>query len=235
MAVRDMSRSRLDRWRSGVLECRLALRAMAGARHESWPRETVIRAPYDRAVVPEAPLEPTDAGLVPAGEGWFVVNARAARWIHREGRGECLPFTGWAPEEDAYFPQVGINLYVLHPGEPMSMYHWEADQEDFLVLAGEALLIAEGEERPLRVWDFVHCPPGTNHTVLGAGAGPCAVLAVGARENQEGDDWGGYAVDEAAIRRGAGVDKETNDARIAYARFPQSRPVRYRDGLLPGL
>ena len=30
------------------------------------------------------------------------------------------------------------------------MYHWEADQEDFLVLAGEPLLIVEGEERALR-------------------------------------------------------------------------------------
>ena len=29
------------------------------------------------------------------------------------------------------------------------MYHWEADQEAFLVLAGEAVLVVEGEERPL--------------------------------------------------------------------------------------
>jgi hypothetical protein len=32
----------------------------------------------------------------------------------------------------------------------MAMYHWEADQEHFLVLSGDALLIVEGEERPLR-------------------------------------------------------------------------------------
>jgi len=181
-----------------------------------------------RPMVPEAPLEQTETGLVPAGDGWFVLNARDARWRHREGRGEALVFQG-----ESHFPQVGVNLFVLGPGEPMSMYHWEADQEDFLVLAGEALLLVEGEERPLRRWDFVHCPPGTEHDVLGAGDGPCIVLAVGAREHQEGDGWGGYTVDESAIRHGAGVEEETSDENIAYARFPESVPARYREGLLP--
>ena len=185
-------------------------------------------------MIPEAPLEQTEAGLVPAGHGWFVVNARDARWIERGGRGHSLPFTGWTEEEDAYFPQFGVNLFVLGPGEPMSMYHWEADTEDFLVLAGEALLIVEGQERPLRQWDFVHCPPETKHTIVGAGDGPCVVLAIGARQNQEGEGWGGYTVDEAALRHGAGVEEETNDARVAYARFPRGRPTPYRDGLLPG-
>src|SRR5918992_630390 len=184
--------------------------------------------PYHRAVVPEAPLHETEAGLAPAGHGWFVVNAREARWIHREGRGESLPFTGWGPEDDEYFPQLGINLYVLGPGEPMGMYHWEADTEDFLVLAGEALLIIEGEERPLRAWDFVHCPPGTKHTILGAGDGPCVVLAVGARENQEGPGWGGYTVDETALRHGVGVEQETNEAQEAYAGLTRRQPTVYR-------
>jgi uncharacterized cupin superfamily protein len=131
-----------------------------------------------------------------------------------------------------HFPQVGINLFVLGPGEPMSMYHWEADQEDFLVLAGEALLIAEGEERLLRKWDFVHCPPGTEHDILGAGGSRCVVLAVGARAHQEGEGWGGYTVDEAALRHGAGVEEETSDENVAYARFPESMPARYREGWL---
>jgi len=114
------------------------------------------------------------------------------------------------------------------------MYHWEADQEDFLVLSGEALLLIEGEERPLRQWDFVHCPAEANHMIVGAGDGPCAVLAVGAREHQEGADWGGYTVDEVALRHGAGVEEETSDAELAYARFPEPEPTRYRDGWLPG-
>jgi uncharacterized cupin superfamily protein len=179
-------------------------------------------------VVPEAPLERTEKGLVAAGDGWFVLNAREARWRHREGRGERLPFEG-----DTDFAQVGISLYVLGPGEPIGMYHWEADQEDFLVLSGEALLIVEGEERPLRQWDFVHCPADTKHIIVGAGDGRCVVLAIGAREHQEGPGWGGYTVDEVALRHGAGVEQETNDADEAYARFPEPEPTRYREGWLP--
>ena len=180
-------------------------------------------------MIPETPPAETDSGLVAGGEGWFVLNPREARWRDRPGRGYSLPFEG-----EGDFPQVGVNLFVLGPGEPIGMYHWEADQEDFLVLSGEALLLVEGDERPLRRWDFVHCPAGTKHIVVGAGDGPCAVLAIGARANQEGDGWGGYTVDEAALRHGAGVEVETTDAEQAYARFPASVPTRYRDGWLPG-
>ncbi|MBA3434389.1 MAG: cupin domain-containing protein [Actinobacteria bacterium] len=190
-------------------------------------------------MVPEAPLEQTETGLVATWEGWFVLNAREARWCHREGRKATLPFDG---ETD--FPQVGINLIVLAQGEPMAMYHWETDQEDFLVLSGEALLIIEGEERPLRQWDLVHCPAGTKHVIVGAGDMPCAVLAVGAREHHTvrlpdgtldgAADWGAYTVDEAALRHGAGVEKETTDEEQAYARFPYPEHTRYRDGWLPG-
>jgi uncharacterized cupin superfamily protein len=180
-------------------------------------------------MVPEAPLEQTEHGLVPKGEGWFVLNARDARWLDRKGRGLRCRFEG-EPE----FPQVGISLYVLDPGEPIGMYHWEADQEDFVVLAGEALLIVEGEERPLARWDFVHCPAGTEHMIVGAGETRCVVLAVGARERSTGPGWGGYTVNEAALRHRAGVERETSDAAAAYARFPEPRPSRYRDGSLPG-
>jgi uncharacterized cupin superfamily protein len=96
-------------------------------------------------MIPEAALEETETGVVAAGEGWFVLNAREARWHHRDGRGARLMFDG-----ETYFPQVGVSLFALAPGEPIGMYHWEADQEDFLVLSGEALLIIEGNERPLR-------------------------------------------------------------------------------------
>ena len=120
-------------------------------------------------MIPESKLEPTEHGLVPKGEGWFVVNAREARWRHAEGRTAVCWFEG---EPD--FPQLGINLTVLAPGEPMAMYHWEADQEDFLVLSGEALLIVEGQERALRQWDFVHCPAGAKHVIVGAGEGPAS-------------------------------------------------------------
>jgi uncharacterized cupin superfamily protein len=117
----------------------------------------------------------------------------------------------------------------------MAMYHWEADQEDFLVVSGEALLIVEGEERGLRAWDFVHCPPETKHVIVGAGDEPCMVVAVGARDRTRGEDWGGYTVDEAALRHLAGVEEETDDPKQAYARFPASELSRYREGWLPDL
>ena len=177
-------------------------------------------------MVPEAPLKRTEEGLIPDGEGWFVLNAREARWRDRPERGKSLPFEG--PLE---FPQLGIVLFVLGPGEPIGMYHWEANQEDFLVLAGEGLLLVEGEERPLRQWDFVHCPPHTNHIIVGAGEQPCVVLAVGARTATDGL-WGGYPVDELAQRHGAGVDRATSDAEEAYARFPDPFFTSY-GGWLP--
>jgi uncharacterized cupin superfamily protein len=178
-------------------------------------------------MVPEAPLEETDFGLAASGEGWFVVNAREARWRERPGRGFSLPFEGATA-----FPQVGITLYVLGPGEPIGMYHWEANQEDFLVLAGEALLLVEGVERPLRQWDFVHCPADARHIILGAGGGGCVVLATGAREHGDDETWGGYPVDETAARHGVSVERETNDAEEAYARFAEPAPTRYREGWL---
>jgi uncharacterized cupin superfamily protein len=179
-------------------------------------------------VVEEARFEQTKHGLVPEGDGWFVLNARDARWYDRGRRGAVMTFEG-EPE----FEQVGVNLFVLSPGQPMSMYHWEADQEDFLVLSGEALLIIEGEERPLRRWDFVHTPPRVAHTIVGAGSGPAVILAMGAREHQEGEDWGGYPYSEIAMRHDASAPEETNDAEVAYARFPAREPSAYRDRWLP--
>jgi len=179
-------------------------------------------------VIPEAPFEDTEAGRVAKGDGWFVLNAKDTRWYHADGRAAHCDLEG-----DAEFDQLGINIVVLGPGQPMAMYHWEADQEDFLVLTGEALLIIEGEERPLRAWDFVHCPRNTNHVIIGAGDDPCVVVAVGARDQSvDNPNWGGYPVDEVARRYGAGVDTETNEPAKAYARFTKRQPVRYRSDWL---
>jgi uncharacterized cupin superfamily protein len=106
------------------------------------------------------------------------MNVRDACWFHKPGRGDSVPLTGNDEfEAETYFPMLGMSIQVLTPGEPNSMYHWETEQEDFLVLSGEALLIVEGQERPLRQWDFVHCPPETRHVFVGAGNGPCVILA----------------------------------------------------------
>jgi len=176
-------------------------------------------------VVPEASFEDTGNGVRVSGEGWFVVNARDLRWFE----GEMGLFTMF-DSELARFEQVGINIGILRPGEPNAMYHAEDAQEDFLVLSGECLLLVEGEERKLRQWDFVHCPPWTEHVFVGAGDGPCAILMIGARvENEELI----YPRSDLALRHNAGVEQETRSGKEAYARFAEIQPGPYRDGALP--
>lgn len=158
---------------------------------------------------------------------WYVRNLREMKWWDRGPRGSVSELVG---DEQA---QVGVNLFVLEPGQPMSMYHWETDQEDFLVLSGEAVLIVEDEERPLRQWDYFHKPVGVSHTIVGAGDGPSAILAIGAREHQHGPDWGGYPFSDVAMKYDASTEEETTDPDVAYARFPDRQPGEFRDGWLP--
>jgi uncharacterized cupin superfamily protein len=161
--------------------------------------------------------------MVPDGEGWFVLNARDARWLD----GHFGAYTRF--EGEPRFSRLGINIGILQPGQPACMYHGEDEQEDFLVLSGECLLLIEGHERQLKAWDFVHCPPWTEHVFVGAGDGPCAILAVGTRSD------GGirYPVSGLAQRHDAGVKHQTGNPREAYADIEPDRSVGYRDGWLP--
>ena len=182
------------------------------------------------AVPDEARLEDVGSGLAPVSDGWFVVNASDAAWLTRAGFGaKCVfeadtPVLRLRPElAPQRFEQVGCALRVLQPGEPNSLYHAEAAQEDFLVLAGECLLLVEGEERRLGAWDFVHCPPWTEHVFVGAGDGPCVIFMLGARgvSNEVV-----YPRSELALRHGAGVAQETDSPHEAYAPFPHWQPER---------
>ena len=178
-------------------------------------------------MVPEAPLEKTKNGLELAGEGWFVVNARDLRWFESE-----LGLYTLFDSEAARFEEVGFNIGILRPGEPNCMYHAEEAQEDFLVLAGECLLIVEGEERHLKAWDFVHCPAWTEHVFVGAGEGPCVVVGVGARRKGRGLR---YPVNETALKHGAGVEEETSDGSVAYARFAEDKPISCPEEFPPAI
>jgi uncharacterized cupin superfamily protein len=175
-------------------------------------------------MVPEAPMNRSEhGGIEPAGEGWFVLNAREAKWLD----GHFGAYTRF--EGEPRFSQLGFNIGVLSPGQPACYYHGEEDQEDFLVLAGECLLLIEGQERTLRQWDFVHCPAWTEHVFVGAGHGPCAILAVGTRLGESVV----YPRSEVALRHGAGVEHETREPREAYAEVPPDTEVPYREGWLP--
>lgn len=186
-------------------------------------------------MIQEARLEDNGTGLAPKSAGWFVLNARDARWFDKPGQGHSLPLTGDDEyEAETFFPMLGMAIRVMSPGEVSTTYHWETEQEDFLVLAGAALAIIEGQERRLKQWDFVHCPPETKHAFIGAGDGPCVLLCASSRQFQKDGPWGFYSVDEAAARHNASSPEETQDGSIAYARFPPSQETRYPDGLLPG-
>jgi uncharacterized cupin superfamily protein len=178
----------------------------------------------------EARLEPAESGLVPVTDGWFVLNVRDAAWLSNDAFGRRAVFEGSGPAvrgrpdlEGHMFDQIGLNLAFLSPGKPSGLYHADSRQEDFLVLSGECIAIVEEEERRLRAWDFLHCPPGTGHVFVGIGAEPCVILMVGART---GEREVVYPRSEAALRRGAGVEVETSSANEAYAPFPHWQPKR---------
>jgi uncharacterized cupin superfamily protein len=176
-------------------------------------------------MIPEAQLEQTAVGRVTTGEGWFVANARDVSWTRSEERGQDTDFEG-----KQEWSQLGMRIHVLGPGQVNGMYHGESGQENFLVVSGECVLVIEGRERRLKPWDFVHCPPWTQHVFVGAGDGPCVIVMVGSRA-------GGfdvlYPVNEVAATHGASVLEETSKPDEAYARFGQEQRSAYREGWLP--
>jgi uncharacterized cupin superfamily protein len=175
--------------------------------------------------VPEAAMKKTEAGSIPEGEGWFVLNARDASWIQSEERGQDTDFEGRQE-----WRQLGFRIHVLMPGQRNGMYHRETGQEDFLVFAGQCVLVIEGEERHLEAWDFVHCPPWTEHVFVGAGSGPCVIVMVG---NRAGGFEVTYPVNEIAAKHDASVDQETSSPDEAYSRFGEEVRTAYGNGWLP--
>ena len=151
-------------------------------------------------------------------DGWFVVNVRDAAWVTSETFAAACPLDS----QRAPFPQTGFTLAVLEPGCPSALYHRESNQEDFLVLAGECILLIEGEERRLQAWDFVHCPPWTDHIFVGAGDGPCVIFMTGARAVEKSIV---YPRSELAVRHGAGAETETTKPSEAYAPHPPWKPA----------
>jgi quercetin dioxygenase-like cupin family protein len=152
-----------------------------------------------------------------------VLNARDVSWIQSEERGQDTDFEG-----EQEWSQLGFRIQVLMAGQ-RGIYHGENGQEDFLVVSGECILVIEGEERRLKAWDFVHCPPWTRHVFVGAGDGPCAIVMVGSRA-------GGfevvYHVDDVAAKYDASVPEETSKPDEAYARFGPEARSAYKEGWL---
>jgi uncharacterized cupin superfamily protein len=177
----------------------------------------------------EARLVRLDNGLAPLEGGWFVVDVRDAAWIENPAFGSACLFEAdprvlrARPElEPRSFPDLGVNLRVIQPGQSVGLYHSERNQEDFLVLAGKCVLVIEEQERRLRAWDFVHCPAGTRHAFVGAGDGPCVLFGAGSRAGEKSLL---YPRSNAALRLGAGVEQETDSPHEAYAPYPHWQPA----------
>lgn len=187
-------------------------------------------------MVPEAkPERSAGGGLVVRDHGWFVLNVRDTRWFEKPGQGWAVSLTGRDEyEAETFYPMLGMSIRVVEPGEPTGTYHWETEAEDFLVLHGEGVLIVEGQERPLKQWDFVHCPPETKHAFAGAGEGPMVLLCASSRQFQKDGPWGYYCADETAAKYNASAPEDTQNGELASARFEDVRETTYREGLLPG-
>ena len=170
--------------------------------------------------VKEASSEDTPYGRYITSDGWFVLNLEHALAVRNEEKGGAA-----YPIESREHPfgDIGVRVSVLWPGEPNALYHSEGAQEGFLVLSGECTLIVEEEERPLRQWDYFHCPADTPHVIVGAGDGPCAILMIGARP----DDPVRYPMSPVAAKYGASAAKETGEPDEAYADWPgEYQPIR---------
>jgi uncharacterized cupin superfamily protein len=171
--------------------------------------------------VREASSEETPYGRYITSDGWFVHNLEEALAVRNEEKGGAL-----YPLElqDSRFFDFGVNIRVLWPGDANALYHSEGAQEGFFVLSGECTLIVEDEERPLRQWDYFHCPANTRHVIVGAGDGPSTILMIGSRPEVETLL---YPVSEVAARHGASAAEETDDGDQAYADWPgEYQPVR---------
>jgi uncharacterized cupin superfamily protein len=171
--------------------------------------------------VKEASSEETPYGRYVTSDGWFVLNLADALAVRNEEKGGAIyPLE---PRE-APFADFGVNVRVLWPGQPNALYHSEGVQEGFLVLSGECTLIVEEEERTLGQWDYFHCPADTRHVIVGAGAGPCAIVMIGSRPEVETLL---YPVSDVAAKYGASAAKETDSGDEAYADWPgEYVPVR---------
>jgi len=160
---------------------------------------------------PEAHIQTTSEGQVPADDGWFVLNLGELAW-------ETVPGFGvWRGLG------IGAHVHVLQPGEAPGYYHAEEAHEGFLVLSGECIAIVEGQERRMRRWDYLHSPPGTEHITVGAGDEPCAILMFGSPDPSRTIEW---IANETAARHGASVAKTTGRAAEAYGDQPE--PIRVR-------
>jgi uncharacterized cupin superfamily protein len=174
----------------------------------------------------EARLEDVGSGLAPVTPGWFVVNVRDAAWLNNDRFGGVCIFESdhvvlrLRPELEDVTHIAGFTMRVMQPGQPSGTYHQESEvQEDFLVLAGECMLLIDGEERQLHTWDVARIPPDVPHTFIGTGDKPSVILGSGNRSESSVIS---RTSDEVALRHG--VEDEQQQP---YGPWKHERPPRW--------
>jgi uncharacterized cupin superfamily protein len=165
-----------------------------------------------RVAIPEAKLVQSPEGITPQGDGWYILNAKDARWSKNEKFGQSCGFEG-----DKRFSQYGFNIHIIKPDQPSCHYHGEDDQEDFLVLKGQCKLIIEGQERLLKEWDFLHCPKWARHVFVGTGTEPCVIVMTGGRAGHGVT----YPVNDLVKKYDACPPTETNSPKESYSDAPK--------------
>ena len=76
----------------------------------------------------------------------------------------------------------GVSHVTLKPGGISSQRHWHEGEDEFVVmLAGEAMLVEDGQETLLRAGDCAAFPKGVanGHHLINRGAEDCLFVAVG--------------------------------------------------------
>ncbi len=89
---------------------------------------------------------------------------------------------------------LGASHVVLRPGAYSSQRHWHAGQDELVVmLAGEAVLIDDEGETPVRAGDVLAWPAGVKngHRLHNRSAEDCVFVAISGG-NRDGD-WGEYS------------------------------------------
>ena len=121
--------------------------------------------------------------------------------------------------EDGGLTQFGAYIETLEPGSRSSDRHWHEREDEFLhMLTGEAVLVENDGEHPLRPGDTACWPAGVPnaHHLINRSNAPCSYLIVGTRVTHdvchypdsgrtlytEGDTWRVEDADGRVIRSG---------------------------------
>lgn len=131
-----------------------------------------------------ARLERVVSGLAPVTPGWFIVNTADAARVNNEWSGGVGIFESddfvlrGRPDLTEY---VKTERRVHDPrrtaGTTSRSLPRRVGSRRRPHLDGRVRADHEDQERHLRAWDFVHCPPMTAHTFVATGTGPCVILA----------------------------------------------------------